>query len=310
MPLFSSYCDVNDFLNNGLPNSEMASLTGMNTTIAGTGALLGATSLQVAATAGAPASPTTFQAWILDGAQSEYVTASVTDGTHLSVPAGTLAAHAAGVSVSSSGVSGCLASLIANASALIETLCKQGFAGGDRSLWQQSRTDKLGGPTLRAAFDVDGNLTLHPYHFPVASAASCTVQMGPQTVATIDLTYQYFPSDASTIVVPWAQTVTVQPGVTSWLIAPYPRWYQFVANLTYTAGPCAGTTLSSVPQAIKEAAYLLVMDRLGFRINPIGAANLSRGDERYETRLRGDTSGKSLLAMQALEYLRPYTARW
>lgn len=309
MPLFSSYIDLPDFLANGLPNSETASLVGGNAVLS-VGASLGATSLTPSTTTGFPPSAAgSFVGWILDGANSESVVCSVS-GSTLSVPAGTLAAHAAGVSISSAGTAGCLASLIVTSSALIEHTCKQGPDGGDKSLWLQQRVEKLSGPSLRTAFDVDGNLVVRPYHWPITNAASCLVQMGPQTSATIDLTYAYIPGDARVITIPWAQTITVQPGVTSWLIAPYPRWYQFVATITYTGGPCSGTTLATVPQPLKEACYLLVMDRLGFRVNPVGAANVSLGDQRYEMRLRGDTSGKSLLRMQAEAYLALYTTKF
>lgn len=308
MPLFSTYSDLPDFLANSSPSQDTASLVGGNTTLS-VGCAQGATSLTVGSVANF-ASSGSFPAFILDGASSEVVTASVS-GASLSVPAGTLAAHGAGASVSSAGTAGCLADLIATASAMVETKCKQGAAGLDRSLWQQSRVEKLSGPTLRAAFDVDHSLVLRPFHFPVASVTSISVQMGAAISANLDTTYLFIPDGAKTLVIPWAQVLGTPPLGVSWIGGgPFPRNYGFVATLTYTAGPCPGTTLSSVPYPIKEATRLLVLDRLGFRRNPLGAASVRQGDVQQEMRLRGDTTGRSLLEIRADELLDPYVQKF
>jgi hypothetical protein len=140
----------------------------------------------------------------------------------------------------------------------------------------------------------------------VASVASLTVQMGAQSADTIDLTYLWNPTDGRTVRIPWAQRAGTPPNLSVFPFIPYPRNLGFLATLTYVGGPCAGTTLDSVPFPIREATYLIVMDRLGFRKNPTGAAMVRLGDSMLETRLRGDTSGKSILRLQAEDYLGPY----
>lgn len=262
MPLFSTYSDLPDFLANSSPSQDTASLVGGNTTLS-VGCAQGATSLTVGSVANF-ASSGSFPAFILDGASSEVVTASVS-GASLSVPAGTLAAHGAGASVSSAGTAGCLADLIATASAMVETKCKQGAAGLDRSLWQQSRVEKLSGPTLRAAFDVDHSLVLRPFHFPVASVTSISVQMGAAISANLDTTYLFIPDGAKTLVIPWAQVLGTPPLGVSWIGGgPFPRNYGD-AEQAFGYYDSDKKRVDMLAQAEKNAAFAYQAKQEGYK---------------------------------------------
>lgn len=308
---FSVYTDVEDVLTNGTMQIETASLVGGHSTL-GSACVAGATSLAAVSGAGAGFAGT-FQLWILDGPNSEAIAGCTVSTNTITVPSpGTTYAHAAGVSLSSPGTAGTLAAIIRSASADVDTFCKQGPDGGsERTLWQKSRTETLSGPSSqRLAIDRDGTLKLHPYRFPVASVASLTLQVGAQTASTIDLTYLVLADNAELIRIPSAQTLGTPPPTTNWMLSRFPRSVGLYATLTYTAGPIVGSTLDGVPGDIREATTMLVMDRLGFRQNPSGAAMVRRGDTTIEARLRGDTSGKSILRMYAEEKLGPYQRRW
>jgi hypothetical protein len=307
MATFTVYTDVPDVLTNAALSVETASLIGGNATLTSACAA-GATSLSVGS-GQAFATSGTFTAWILDGPNSESIAGCTYSGSSITVPSpGTTYAHAEGVSVSSAGTQGALASFIRDASAAVETYCRQGPDGGNRSLWQQSWTETISGPySSRAVIDRDGGISLKPYHFPVTAVSSLTVQYGAQSPVTIDRTYLVLPDAAQIVTVPAAQIIgAIIPGSVGWYGSYLPRNVSFWATLTYTGGPVAGTTLDSVPSDIRRATLYLVLDRLSLRINPTGAANLRRGDMSLEARLRGDTSGKSILRIDAEEMLYPY----
>lgn len=312
MPTYATYLDAPDYLANNSMQVETATLIGGNTTLAAP-AVLGATALQVASTTAPTAFPAsgTFQAYVLDGLNSETVVASVTDATHLSVPAGTLAAHGTGVSVSSAGVGGCLADTIVRASRMVDSICRQGPDGSsDRSLYALARTERLSGPnSFRASFDPDGTLILRPYHWPVTSVASVSVQQGAQVASAVSLTYLVLPDAARQIEIPQAQVLNTTPPIYPFYGVTWSRNWGFVATVTYTGGPIASAALTSVPDDIRQAAHFLVSDLLGYRQNPTGAAEVRRGDFNLSARLRGDTSGNSILKIQAIDLLAPYTAR-
>lgn len=310
MATFTCYADVPDVLTNGTINVETASLVTGNGTLSGGGCLAGATTINLNA-GSAFATSGTFTAWFTDGPQSESVAGASYAGNVVTLPApGTVYAHAGGVSVSSAGTQGCLASVIARASATLENVCKQGpDGGGDRTLYRKARTDVLSGPNaFRAAFDEVGTLILRPYHFPITAVSAVTVQMGAGQALTLDTTFLTLPDNARRLEIPLAQITGSPPATVSWLGYRFPRDVAFYATLAYTAGPIAGTTLDGVPSDIREALYLLVTDTLARRENPIGAAMYKLGDRMFEARLRGDTSGKSLLRLQAEDMLRPYSA--
>jgi hypothetical protein len=66
--------------------------------------------------------------------------------------------------------------------------------------------------------------------------------------------------------------------------------------------------MTAIPDDIRKACHFLVSDLLGYRRNPTGAAEIRLGDSQISARLRGDTSGNSILMIQARSLLLPYTA--
>jgi hypothetical protein len=306
--LFSVYTDVPDLLANlSIPAVEVASLVGLNTTLS-VGVSLGATALSVGSVSGAPTSGT-FTAYILDASgASERVSASVS-GSALSVPAGTLAAHSAGVSVSSAGVGGCLADVIQRASAKLEAICKQGPEGGSKSLWQASRTETLSGPNqYRAAIDHNQVFTIKPYRFPIISVSGVSLQIGAQASSALDTSFLVIPDGARTLSLPAPNLLTSSAQTV--LTQRWPRNVPFWITLTYVGGPCAGPTLDTVPSDIREALYLLVLDYLGFRVNQYGMTMVRRGDVSYThaAHTRGDAGAEGLFTSQAKSLLEPYRA--
>ncbi len=303
--LSSAYTDVVDFLASAVANIETASLIGGNTQLAAD-ATLGAISLQVNSAAAPFPQSGSFTIWILDGPRSERLTASVTDATHLAVPAGTQAAHSASASVSSAGVAGSLADVILQASATVEYKCAQGPDGGERGLWQQSRVETLSGPGMRAAIDRDKTVRVRPFHFPVVSVASIALQFGAQPSTTLDLTYLTLADGARSIEVPSPLFQTSTPP--GYLATGYalPRARGFDVTLTYVGGPIAGTTLDAVPYAMKQATFLLILDRLAKRQNPMGVMSMRRGDVQWAYGGRSSTKAESMLATEAEELLTPY----
>ena len=183
--MLTTYCDVFDFLTNAGANIETASLVGGNSILTGTVAV-GAPTLPVSSVVGFPMTGN-FSVWLFDGAQSERVTASVA-GAALNVANGVQAVHAAGISVANAGSAGCLADTIARASRDIESFCHQGPDGCmDRSLFTASRTEVLRGPGLRAAWDGDYTLVLHPWRFPVQAVSAGAVQFGANASLALSL---------------------------------------------------------------------------------------------------------------------------
>lgn len=313
MATFSAYSDVTDVLtfSNIAGQVETGSLVGGNSTIASPGVSAGAQSVPAVSGAASGFSGT-FMLWILDGPNSEAIAGCTVSTNTITVPSpGVTYAHAAGVSISSAGTAGCLASMIARASREIETICKQGGDGAtDRQLFAKSRTEMLSGPnSFRAAFDNEHGLRLRPYHFPITAVASLTVQFGAQSASSIDLTYQEIPDGARSLYIPLARTTGTAP-IAFYPYGVWPRNLRFVATLSYTGGPISGSTTDSVPFDIKDALYLLLLDQVGRRENPQGAASVRRGDFQFEARLRGDKSGRSLNRTEAEDKLAQYTAMW
>jgi len=179
----SAYIDVPTYLR-APANQETASLLGMNTTSTGTQAA-GVTNFAVASSTGWVAGP----AWILDGPVSEVVTITGSaDGTHVTLAApGSAFAHGAGASISQGGSKGSLAEIILRACAWIENYCQQGTAGGDRSLFALSRTERWGMPSTRAWVDRDFVVSVRPGHFPVQSLASLSIELGQGNSLAIDV---------------------------------------------------------------------------------------------------------------------------
>jgi hypothetical protein len=307
MATFSVYVDVPDVLNNAMLNvqgvtpGDTSALVGGNSTLS-SGVSLGAVSLPLVSGLGFTGP---FTAWILDGQNSESVAGCTITTNTITVPSpGVAFGHGSGVSVSSAGTAGCLASVIARASALVESICGQGGdATPDRSLFRKSRTEILRGPnSFRAAFDSDNALKLRPYHFPIISVTSVSVQMGAMVSSALDLTYLQVPDGQHVLTIPYARYMPAA--------VTYRRDLGFVATLAYTAGPAGGLTLDTVPMDIRDATYLLILDIFARRQNPQGASSMTRGNVTFEARLRGDKSGKSINRMDAEDLLQNYTVMY
>ncbi len=299
MGTFAVYADVPGFLANGNANVETASLVGGNATLT-SAVVQGATTLPLSSTAGFPGSGT-FAAYVLDGLNSEIVTASVSGGS-LAVAAGTAAAHGAGVSVSSAGTAGCLADVIARASRAIENYCRQGTDGStDRSLYAISRTEKSFGPSLRAAWDTDYALVIKPWRWPIQSVSAVTLQYGTDAAIGLNLANLALPADGKTMEIPY---LTVLPAPT--LVSVLGRRGQsFIATWTYVAGPCVTASLASVPDDLRMACYLLVADVLSQRQNPYGLSDFQQGKLRRTPRNRGD-AWTSMFRERVYELLDQY----
>ncbi len=312
MATFSAYTDVPGILNDGTLNVELASLFTGNGTLSGTGCLAGATSINLNAGSNF-ATTSTFTAWFLDGANSESKPGCSYSANVLSVPSpGVSFAHGGGVSVSSAGTQGSLASIIARASSWVDDICRQGPDGGaERTLWRMSRIEVIAGPnSFRASFDPLGTLLVRPYHFPITAVSSVQIQMGAQNTLAVDTTFLVLPDNARTLQIPLAQITGSAPSTVTWLGFRFPRDVPFYCTLAYTGGPIPVLTVDSVPMEIREATYLLVQDLLGRRQNTLGAAMVRRGDVSYEMYLRGETSAKSGLRKRAEEILTPFRTSW
>jgi hypothetical protein len=299
----SAYLDVPGYLR-APAGQETASLVGLNTTLGGAGTIAaGTTALPVASSTGWAAGPL----WILDGPYSELaqVTGSP-DGTHLTLAApGTAFAHAggtAGVSTSQAGSGGSLAEALLRASAWIENYCRQGSATTDRSLFAVSRAERWGMPGARAWLDGDDVLAVRPGHFPVQSVASLTVTLPDGTALALDVSQAQAVSSGRLIELPLTLLAGAYPVMPSGPLLSRSR-RQWV-SLSYTGGIAVG----SVPYDVQQACVWVTSELLAERRNPWGAARVRQGKFELEARLRGDTSGDSILLMQAKAALEPYRA--
>ena len=271
--VISAYIDIPTYLR-APTGQETASLLGLNTTVGGgSNVPAGTLSLPVVASAGWAAGPL----WLLDGPSSEVVQVTgAADATHLTLAApGTALAHAPGVSASQAGVGGSLAEVILRASAWIENYCQQGTSA-DRSLFALSRTEKWGMPGRRALLDVDGTLVMRPGHFPVQSVASLAQITGEGRLIEAPLV---FTGAAPFAVIPTALTRAGR------------QW----VSVTYTGGFAAG----AVPYDVQQACVWMVSELLSARRNPSGAATVKQGTNELVARPWRDTTGDSILLVQA-----------
>ncbi len=307
----SAYLDVPAYLG-AATNLETASLLGLNTTLVGGSTLAaGATSLPVASSTVWAAGPL----WLLDGPSSEVcqVTGSA-DGTHLTLAApGTRFAHAPGVSVSQGGASGSLAAAILRASAWIGNYCRQGSGATDRSLFAAARNERWGMPSLRAYLDGDGVLVIRPGHFPIQSIASVAVDLGQGQTVSFDATQAGLSSNGRLVEIPYLLWSAPSPGQllvleSGGLSRSRRQW----ATLTYTAGLTPGAVPYDIQLAcvwvtsVWVTSVWVTSELLAERRNPTGAATVRQGKFQLDARLRGDTSGDSILLLQAKRALDPY----
>lgn len=236
---------------------------------------------------------------IFDGSSSEIVTAtaaSLVGATSITVSATTYA-HAIGTPFCTDGILGSLADQIVKASQQLETICRQ-------SLFLNTYTNEmLALPTMRAAIDNQFALHFRPRHWPVQTLTALSITTVPGNTIQYDPTQVIIDSDKQICSMPNMQPLPL-PGSGQ---SPYPIWNvpdryrQAQVTITYTAG------FSVMPFDVTEAAVLLVSDILAKRLNPVGAADITSGDRRIATVLRGDFSGESLLRKRARDILYNYT---
>ncbi len=299
MAIISAYIDVPTYLR-APTGQEAASLLGLNTTIGGASSVpAGALSLLVVSSVGWSAGPL----WLLDGPLSEVVQVTGSaDATHLTLAApGTANAHAPGVSASQAGAGGSLAEVILRASAWIENYCQQGTTG-DHSLFALSRTEKWGMPGRRALLDVDGTLVMRPGHFPLQSVASLAVQAPSGETQNLDLSLAQVTGEGRLIEAP---LVFTGGGPFAVLPAALSRAGRQWVIVTYTGGFAAG----AVPYDVQQACVWVASELLAQRRNPSGAAFTKQGKFELLLRPRGDTSGDSILLLQAKAALESYRVR-
>lgn len=308
MPTFAVYTDPEAFLTFANYAGETSSLIGGRTTLTNTTAV-GAVSLPVG-------NVTNFvsgqQAWILDGLASETVTITGTPAGNALPVAATTYAHTNGASVSSAGTAGCLASVILSACRMADKYCAQRAPGQtDALLYAISRTETYSLATLRAHISREYQLEVFPYHFPVQSVTSASLQLDTSTGNAVDLTGIVLPEGGRSPVVP--ETTFLGSSLQRSLMpAPWLRDPNVWLTLTYTGGPITGATIASVPWEIQQAVWWFTMHILGYRVNPTGAASVHMGDTSREFRMRGETGAKakSLLEMNAEDLLAPYRAQF
>lgn len=289
MTIMSAYIDVPTYLR-APTGQEAASLLGLNTTIGGGSSVpAGTLSLPVVASAGWAAGPL----WLLDGPSAEVAQVTgAADATHLTLATpGTTLSHAPGASASQAGVGGSLAEVILRASAWIENYCQQGTAP-DRSLFALSRTEKWSMPGRRALLDVDGTLVMRPGHFPVQSVAALTMLLPSGAVQSVDVSLAQVSGEGRLIETPLVFTGAAPGALMPTAVSRAGRQW---VSVTYTGGFAAG----AVPYDIQQACVWMVSELLSARRNPSGAATVKQGTTELVARPWRDTTGDSILLVQA-----------
>jgi hypothetical protein len=305
----SCYVDVPTF-QNGAMGIETASLLGGNSVLA-SAATQGATSLGVVSGIGFAAGV----AWVLDGPNTEIVTVSAVSGTTLTLSAGTLAAHNAGVCVASAGTAGSLPEILVRASGWVEGYCGQGRPGNasDLQLFALTRTERYRLPGPYATIDPAGVLTVRVLHFPLQAVASLVLDWGQGQTWTLDVTQIEFPTSTRSFDVPPPLPIIGSTGV---LIAPggLPRAWSDIAlsrmgPLWVAVSYTGGLTPGALPWDFTQAVCWVACHLLGYRENPTGAAERHLGKKALVNRLRGDKINESALLADAKAVLEAYRNR-
>lgn len=271
--------------------------------------IAGATSLTVTAALGVALNQ--YDAfWLFDGANSEQLQVGAGGAaqgtTTIPLQSGTAFAHAGGTPYCTDGTQGSLGQAIFEASRWIEDICHQ-------ALWSTAYTGEiLTMPTMRAAWDNQGNLHFRPRHFPITVLSSVVVEVNQQVSWQYDTTQAIIDADQMTVDLPMIALLTNNGNPPSqfftgspWVSPSATRQMNAWITLGYTAGFAAG----QLPMAVTRAATLLVNEGFGLLQNPIGADEIRQGKRAVTFTLRGDTSGESLLVKRATAALGPYIAQ-
>jgi len=236
---------------------------------------------------------------LFDGSTTEVVQVASTVATgQTSIPllAGTQYAHAQYTPYCSDGGSGSLADQIIDASTWLENICQQ-------SLFEQTYTDTLRMPSMRAAIDNEQQLAIRPRHFPVSSVAGLSVKSSQNTSIDYDAGQAIIDGTAQVVYVP-ALLSTGGGGTTYSLTAVRPRTANMWLTISYTAGYPAG----AMPGDVREAATLLLSDILAKRMNPSGAFEVQMGKRMVRVGPNTDMSGESTLVKRAKQLLQNYSS--
>jgi hypothetical protein len=236
------------------------------------------------------------QIYLFDGSASEIATLAqpaAVGATQISVQA-LASAHAAGVPFCSDGSVGSLAQCIIDASAAVESYCRQ-------PLYQASYSaEELPLRTSRAMITRDCRVLIRPRRAPVQSVSAVALQIDALLTYTLDASMCQIDSEG------WLVTVSqIQPTGNAqayYTRMPIAQTTPGLVQISYVAG-FAPTAL---PGEIRRAAVLLTSDLLADRRNPTGAAEYRQGRMQLVSRLRGDTSGDSVLTIRAHKWLDPY----
>jgi hypothetical protein len=161
----------------------------------------------------------------------------------------------------------------------------------------------LGHAGTAALLDVDGALVVRPGHFPVQSVASLAVTLPSGATVRLDTTQAQITSEGRLIETPLvfsggaAPTLATSPSLSRWA-------RQWVA-LTYTGGFAAG----AVQYDVQQACVWVVSELLSARRNPSGAATVRMGKFELVARPWRDTTGDSILLVQAKAALEAWRAK-
>ncbi len=241
------------------------------------------------------------QVTIFDGSSSEVVTVTNTTNqgaTALTVSA-TQFAHAAGTPICSDGSQGSLAAMIANASSMIEAYCRQ-------SLFATTHTNEvLPLKSMRATISNDYQLIVRPKAIPVTAITGVSAVLNASTTLVLDPSEIFIDADGQTATLALINVTGINTSqfgnVTPALFPSTSGWIE----LSYISG----YAYAALPNDIRQAAIWITSDLLSDRRNPTGSADLQYGDVKLTTRLRGDTSGRSVLVIRAYEALDRYRQR-
>jgi hypothetical protein len=263
-------------------------------------------SAMVAGATALPVTPTTIvtlaqfdRITLFDGPNTEVVQVASTVATgQASIPllTGTQYVHAQYTPYCSDGGSGSLSDQIIDASTWLENICQQ-------SLFQQTYTDTLRMPSMRAALDNAQQLAIRPRHFPVSSVASLSLKSSQSDSLTYDPAQAIIDGTAQVVYVP--ALLSTGGGSTSYSLLPT---RSRIANMWVTVSYVAGYPAMAIPGDVREAVMLLLSDILAKRLNPSGAYETQMGKRRIRLSSTADTSGDSALVKRARQLLQNYSS--